>query len=182
MQHNYTLELKRIRIRPLGIEDIESLRKLRNKDYNRIWFINSNKISRYEQKKWFESYKQKKDDFMFIVEDKANSTFIGSVALYNINEYIGEFGRLIIDNSKVKNGFGYDATVGACIIGFERFNLDKIILEVYKSNLRAIRIYKKIGFIEIKGSGSSIIECMELRKKDFSLIREEILKNGNTII
>ncbi|WP_227846134.1 GNAT family N-acetyltransferase [Clostridioides sp. ES-S-0145-01] len=174
--------MKRIKIRPLNIGDIELLRKLRNEDYNRMWFINSNKISKYEQRKWFECYKHKKNDFMFIVEDKLNNTFIGSVALYDIDKDIGEFGRLIIDNSKVKNGFGYDATMGACIIGFEKLNLDKIRLEVYKSNLRAIRIYEKVGFIEINESKSSLIKCMQLEKKEFNLMREEINKNGNTII
>ncbi|MER0280815.1 GNAT family protein [Clostridioides difficile] len=176
MIHKYSIELERVKIRPLEGNDIESLRDLRNKKHNRVWFIDSNKVSSSDQKKWFESYKHKKNDFMFIVEEIINEgIIIGSVALYNINEEMlsGEFGRLIIDGDTAQSGLGYDATMGACIIGFEKLGLEKINLEVYKSNLRAIKIYKKIGFIELEDEKDTDIMHMELKKESFIIKRKE---------
>ena len=51
-----------------------------------------------------------------------------------------------------------------CEYGFSKLNLNKIILEVYKDNIKAMNLYKKIGFkiIKEKNLNNREIVLMEL--------------------
>lgn len=165
MLHSYSMEVKRVILKPLKKEHIETLRVLRNKESK--WFVHSEEVDRETQLIWFKKYQQKNDDYMFSVfEVKRPEIFIGTVALYNINEKTCEFGRIIIDHSVTnEKGLGYDTTICACKIGFEQFGLDKIILEVFNDNIPAIKTYKKVGFI-VYGEENRMLK-MVLKKERF---------------
>ena len=45
-------------------------------------------------------------------------------------------------------GFGTDAVRVLCRFGFRELNLQRIGLGVYETNPRAIRAYRKVGFVE----------------------------------
>lgn len=67
--------------------------------------------------------------------------------MYNIANGEAEFGRIVIDGARVnKKGLGTLAAEAICKIGFEQFELSRIILEVFSDNKRAIRTYEKAGF------------------------------------
>ncbi|MGX8127565.1 GNAT family N-acetyltransferase [Clostridioides difficile] len=152
MIHNYVSVFKRVKLKPLELEDIEKLRILRNK--NREYFIYSDEISGLNQIKWFYKYKTKEFDYMFKIEEINNpNKFIGAVAIYNVEmkNCTGEFGRLIIDSHATNSkGLGYEATICACKIGFDELKLNKINLEVFSDNIKALKTYIKAGFKEIK--------------------------------
>lgn len=154
MIHKIEYEFNQIKLNSLKEENIEDLRLLRNKDENRKCFIFCNKISKQDQQKWFESYKNKPDDYMFYVSTtKKPYEFIGSVALYNIdtNKKSAEFGRIIIDKDKInEKGIGYDTTIATCQVAFNILNLELVYLEVFEDNIRAIKTYEKSGFKKIK--------------------------------
>jgi RimJ/RimL family protein N-acetyltransferase len=171
-------------LRPLEREDIEPLRILRNRPENRKWFKNCTEIPKEEQIKWYEKYMKKEGDYMFaIVECNTPKEFIGAVALYEVDTITqsGEFGRIIIDKEKAsRSGLGYDATVGACQIGFEQLCLRTITLEVFSDNISAIRTYEKAGFVACKKT--STIIYMELSKNNFNTKLEVSDEHGNSII
>lgn len=76
--------------------------------------------------------------------------FIGGVSIYKYNEIEkkAEFGRFIIDKSKVlEKGIGLEATIATLHIAKTQLLLNRLQLEVYENNYAAISTYKKAGFI-----------------------------------
>lgn len=177
MIHSYKDKYNRVMLGPLKIENIESLRILRNKQRN--WFIYSEELTKEDQIKWFENYNLKKNDYMFSIHPiNQQDRFIGAVALYGINEEskTAEFGRLIIDKETAKEkGLGYDATMCACTIGFEQIGLNKILLEVFEENISAIKTYQKACFDFIKSekldNGKNLVHMQLTIEKFKNLVK-----------
>lgn len=142
---------QRISLHPISEKDSEHLRLLRNRDENRKWFLYSEEITKEQQQNWFKKYLLTANDYMFSVISNANSSFIGTVALYNVdeNKKTAEVGRIIVDK-KITNekGLGLEVTTAALFIGFDMIGLHTIHLEVFADNIRAISVYKKTGFIQ----------------------------------
>jgi RimJ/RimL family protein N-acetyltransferase len=74
---------------------------------------------------------------------------VGSVGLHGVSgpNRKAVFGISIGEKEFWNRGFGSEATELALDIGFERLNLNRIELEVYESNPRAVRVYEKAGFV-----------------------------------
>lgn len=147
MKHNYMIQQDELLFRPITELDIENMRQWRNKDGIRQSFIYQDHISREQQEQWYKNYIENENDIMFIIEYRAQP--IGTVALYNIdfNKREAEFGRLMIGQVETRGlGIGQIATKTMCEFGFNKLNLDRIILEVFEDNSYAMRAYQKAGF------------------------------------
>lgn len=167
MQHNYCDEYERIKLVPLRSDDIEEMRLLRNK--NRHSFIFTDIISEEAQIAWYEKYLEKPNDYVFSVIRIADNEFIGITSLYDINNKVAEFGRLMLNKEKIQEkGYGLEAVLATCKIGFKQLNLDRIILEVKEDNIAAYKTYEKAGFqcFDSKKEKRNII-YMEMNKCDF---------------
>lgn len=149
MRHCIRACFGRVMLSPLEMKDIEELRCLRNRE--RKWFVHSEEIDSEEQRIWYAKYLETPNDYMFSISQLNNlSTFIGAVALYNVNKESNtcEFGRIIINSLNIpERGLGYDATLCACEIGFEELGMKTILLELFCDNIKAIKTYKRAGFI-----------------------------------
>lgn len=94
---------------------------------------------------------------------------VGTIALYNIDykNKIAELGRVLIAdiNSRCRS-IGLAATRSLCEYGFNKLGLNKIILEVYKDNIKAFNLYKKVGFktVEEKNISNREVLLMQLCK------------------
>ncbi|WP_157830128.1 GNAT family N-acetyltransferase [Bacillus sp. SN10] len=156
-------------LREIVESDIESIRVWRNQEQIQKYFINVDDISEEQQRQWFKNYLLKTDDIMFMIEENINfKSAIGTVALYNINKATGsaEFGRLMIGNMSAQGkGLGKQAIILACTYAFKVLNLSEVYLYVLCNNIKAIRIYLKLGFI-VKDVISNTI-YMSLDKRVF---------------
>ena len=154
-----------VNLNPIKKTDIERIRLWRNSASTLGVFIDNRIITREDQIRWYDKYKSNINDKMFIINYKNNP--VGTVALYNIDfsHSTAEFGRLLIGdlNSRCK-GIAFIATKLLCEYGFNKLGLNKIILEVYKDNIKAMNLYKKIGFkiIKEKNLNNREIVLMEL--------------------
>lgn len=162
MKHNYTHSRDDLKLLPLTEEYIEKMRILRNE--NRFRFIYSEIISSEEQEKWFDSYLKKENDYIFSVF--IGNIWVGISSIYNVTNETAEFGRLVIDKSKVsKSHLGLAATLCTCELAFKLFDLKRITLQVYKDNIPAYKTYVNAGFVatrtEIDANGQELI-TMEL--------------------
>lgn len=129
--------------------DIESLRQLRNREENRKNFIYQKEISYESQVEWFKSYYKKSDDYMYSIISELDDSPIGFAAIYNINNSIGEFGRLLVDKHKYKqSGLGKCMVMKLIEIAKYTLHLEKLILNVFSDNIPALTIYKQCGFKE----------------------------------
>lgn len=130
--------------------DIETLRLWRNKEENRTKFIYNGIISSEQQINWYESYKIKNNDLMFIVSESSSGTLFATVSLYDIDftNLSAEFGRIMIGEDDYKGkGLGAKSTSVIVNYAFEELNLAMVYLEVFSDNISAIRTYQKAGFI-----------------------------------
>ena len=137
------MNFNNVNIQPIRIEDIELMRKWRNNENDKGVFFNNKYITKEEQENWYEKY---------------NIDFENNIA---------EFGRLLIGNTIFRGkNIAFRATKLLCEYGFSKLNLNKIILEVYKKNINAFNLYKKIGFkvVKEKTINNKQVFLMELNK------------------
>lgn len=162
MKHDYEFAYERIILKPLGEEDIELLRILRNKE--KQYFLTGDDITSEQQKIWYANYLKKDNDIMFKVVKKDDpDNFIGAIAVYaiNFNARTAEVGRTVIDKEKApEKGIGMEATKAVCKFAFDILRIKKIIGEVLKNNERIIKVDTRAGFVIVgdKDESTYLIE------------------------
>ena len=172
LKHKFTISQNGYIIKSLEIEDIESLRVLRNKYENRKCFLYNQIITEEEQINWFNNYLKKKDDYMFAIFKEDNQDiFLGAVAIYNFdfNSKKAEFGRIVLDKDIIsEKGVGAIITKAICDFAFKNFNISEVYLEVFEENIAAVRTYEKVGFrkISVNMHGNKTLLKMSLANKN----------------
>ena len=140
------------RIRLLEESDIERLRCWRNKGHIRKCFVHSEPVGRDQQRAWWDSYRQRADDYVFVIEDVTEgSCAVGAVSLYHIDieQHRAEYGRLMIGKSAARGkGLARMATELVIEFAFDHLGLGEVYLEVFSDNEPAIELYRSCGFEE----------------------------------
>lgn len=116
-----------------------------------------------------------KNDHLEIIENEchlsifstADTMLIGHIILTDITTKKIEFRRIVIS----KKGFGYgnDALTLIKQMCYNKFNANKIWLDVYTDNIKAINLYKKHDFVEkeiisLKNSNRKLIVMENIKK------------------
>ena len=170
MNHRLYVRYKNIELQPLNIETSQEYRLIRNKQENRKWFYYSEEISETEQGEWFKKYIENENDYMWsVIYEKV---VVGGVAIYDVGTFgsyrKAEFGRLLINETSMLSHGGLKACVSACFLAFNSLKIQELILSVYKFNQKAISIYKKAGFVDIKDyEDDGVSKHMRLYKNNF---------------
>ncbi len=144
------LQGKNCILREWEVHDLELLYMWRNsKDY--LDFCSLRKVSN--------SFDEFKDEFyqdlnidrqdQFIILRKADEIEIGTIFLYGLNIFHqNAFITTFIDESMHNKGYGVEAFAIFCIYAFEKYNLHKIISDVYSNNSTVPKMLKYSGFVE----------------------------------
>ncbi len=103
----------------------------------------------------------------FSIFTKTNNHLIGYILLADITTKKIEFRRIVIS----KKGFGYgnDALTLIKQMCYNKFNANKIWLDVYTDNIKAINLYKKHDFVEkeiisLKNNNRKLIVMENIKK------------------
>jgi RimJ/RimL family protein N-acetyltransferase len=83
------------------------------------------------------------------IHDRASGTLIGACALMDFEgaRHRSAYLRILIgEKSWWGHGYGTEATELVVREAFERLGLDEVKLEVFSTNERAIRAYRRVGF------------------------------------
>ncbi len=101
-----------------------------------------------DQLKWFEKYQRNKNDRRFIIE--ADGKPIGIVGLTEGDpvDKNAELYVVIGENGYRGQGIGRAACKFIIDYGFDKLKLHKILLVANGYNLKAIGLYKTLGFVE----------------------------------
>jgi len=151
---------KHCALRLIEPRDLETLRRWRNQDSIRSWFVHSDVISPEQQAEWWNAYKDRDDDFVFIIEEIGEQRApVGAVSIYHVDPggRRAEYGRLMIGEAQARGkGLGRDATRLAFRFAFDVLELKEVYLEVFEDNAPAIRIYEQCGF-ELTGKKDRMV-------------------------
>jgi RimJ/RimL family protein N-acetyltransferase len=106
-----------------------------------------------EEEDWLENLKNRKDTihFSIVISNKDDSDIlIGNCGIHDINwkNRVGEAGIVIGERPYQNKGYGSEAMELLLEYAFSTVNLNRIELNVYDYNSRAIKLYKKLGFTE----------------------------------
>ncbi|MEX2269867.1 MAG: GNAT family N-acetyltransferase [Vicinamibacterales bacterium] len=141
-----------LRLRLLEESDLPLTREWRNREDVRHWFFSSDIVTEQQHRAWYERYRDKASDLVFIVEETRRLRRpVGQVSLYHLDarDRSAEFGRLMIGDPAARgSGFGRGATELALDVAFGPLGLREVYLEVVPNNARAIDIYRACGFAE----------------------------------
>lgn len=97
------------------------------------------------EKGWLEEFFLKPDTSCYAVEDDGD--LIGFTILAKTGETDAEF-RIALRTDKTGLGFGKSITCLTMQKGFEDMGLSRIHLIVRKNNVRGIKLYQRLGFVE----------------------------------
>jgi perosamine synthetase len=137
-----------VNLKKIESTDLPLMLKWRNKKESRAWFFNQEKITIEAQEEWYNRYLEDKTDSMYVIETKKGVP-IGTIGLNNIDEKNRqtELGRMLIGEEKYRaKGYGSDATQTLLKHCFEVMNLNRVYLNVFEHNAKAVSMYRKIGF------------------------------------
>ena len=97
---------------------------------------------------WFEARRNDKNSLVFAILTQAEKALIGNCGLHNLDwKNRGcVFGIFIGDKTYWSKGYGSDAARTMVQYAFEQLGMNRVELEVYAFNPRAIRAYEKAGF------------------------------------
>ena len=169
MKHDFTCTDGDVILRPMSASDSELYRQLRNLDINRKCFIFSDPITEEGQQKWYRTYLEKPNDYMFSIYNQKGQ-FLGGAALYGVTETSAEFGRILIDKATAgKSVTGYQVLSILCQFAKDQLQLQTLHLEVFEDNQPAVKTYEKAGFQAKKSypaSNGQILKYMEKNLKD----------------
>ncbi|WP_315120606.1 GNAT family protein [uncultured Clostridium sp.] len=105
-------------------------------------------ITLEDEEKWVESLSSTKDEYSFAIETLEDSKYIGGCGINSIDwkNSVAVIGIFIGDKDYWGKGYGTDAIRILVKFIFEQMNLNKIKLNVFSFNERAMKSYKKCGF------------------------------------
>ena len=115
-----------------------------------------------DENKWYEGLSANNDTYNFAIETIDDQKYIGGCGVNNVDwkNSIAVIGIFIGDKDYWSKGYGTDAMRVLVRFIFEQMNINKIKLNVYAFNERAVKCYEKCGF-----------------KKE-AILRQEIFRNG----
>ncbi|GAE35744.1 ribosomal-protein-S5p-alanine acetyltransferase [Halalkalibacter akibai JCM 9157] len=100
-----------------------------------------------DHEKFISEISSEKDDFMFAVELLDQNVFIGTIAVYLVNWKNGTcYVGISLGSDYQGKGYGTDAMNVLLNFIFNYMNVNKVKLQVFGFNKKAIRSYEKCGF------------------------------------
>jgi len=154
------IQTERVRLRLLEQRDLPMTLGWRNREDIRRWFFHSDVIPFEEHAAWFDRYRERDDDFVFVIEEAAPPRRpIGQASLYHVDWAAGtaEFGRLLIGEPEAAGkGLAKEATKALVDAAFARLGLQEVYLEARAANARAIRLYLACAFCVTHDDGQVV--------------------------
>jgi RimJ/RimL family protein N-acetyltransferase len=127
-------------------DDAEQMCNLRNNPQINRFLSSTETILVEDQKAWLKKNAEKHDNFYFKILNKKTGEFCGTIALYDIEHNMAEFGRYIC-TSPLQS---IEAEYLIIKFGFDVVFLDKIYCRTVKANQYVWNQHYKYGFKDIR--------------------------------
>lgn len=147
--HKPVLHGDRISLMPLEERHAEALHRNVTDPELRRWTGTHADFTVEQLRIWCATRAEQTDRLDLAVEDRHTGEFVGELALLDVdfdNETAGF--RIALSPDRTGQGLGTEATRLLLSYAFDRVGLHRVQLEVFDFNERAIRSYRKSGFVE----------------------------------
>ncbi len=181
---------ERVRFRGVERTDIPRFVEWLNDPEVRQGLLVHYPISQADEEGWFERMlTHPVDERVMGIEikepaaDSASESWklVGTCAFDHIDWrlHAAEFGILIGDKNFWNKGYGTEAVRLLVKHGFNTLNLNRIFLQVFETNPRAIRAYEKAGFtLEVRQRQGEYKNGRYIDVLLMSILKDEYLKSG----
>jgi len=142
----------RVRLRALERKDIPTLTRWMNDPEVRENLLVFVPLSTAAEERWVEGLLDRPDDHVFGVEAliEGHWRHVGNIGLHGIERHHrrAEIGIVIGEKGAWGQGYGTEAMALMMRFAFHELGMHRIELEVFETNLRAIKTYRALGFVE----------------------------------
>lgn len=130
-------------------------------------------ITEEQQRKWIGNQRNLKGDYFFVIINKMGKR-IGVIGLYNIQEGVGETGRIAI----LGNSFQcIEAQLLSFDFAFNNLGLKKTVNSVYAENIHGVRFAKLFG----SESSEIYLDKDGVKKNDGSITKDSYIRSREKI-
>ena len=141
---------QKIRLRSAEKEDLKTFVRWFNDPHVRQHLTMFRPLSMAQEERWFENLLQQENEVFFVIDIETENhwTPLGTVGLHPIDwkNRSAVFGICLGTPDDWGKGYGTDAVRTMLKYCLEELNLNRVELNVFKDNERAIRCYEKSGF------------------------------------
>lgn len=150
LQETLRIEGERIYLRPITIEDTDSVLSWRNDKRVVQNFIYRKPITREEHLNWLEEKVGTGKVLQFIICDKETDMPLGSIYLQNFEEENHKAEEGIFLGNQQTSGKGIGSEAGKLLVkfAFEQLGLHKLTARVLAYNMASRRMHEKAGYIQ----------------------------------
>ncbi|MFW9828083.1 MAG: GNAT family N-acetyltransferase [Candidatus Thorarchaeota archaeon] len=147
------LKGKRVQLVPIKREHIEYFLKWFNDPEITQYLLRYRPMTRMAEEEWIENLKNRDNNINFaisILSEDTKEKIIGNCGIHEIDwkNRFGALGIMIGEKEYQNKGYGTEAVELLVEYGFNTVNLNRIELYTHDFNIRALKSYKKVGFIE----------------------------------
>ena len=141
---------ERVWLRPAERSDIPTFVRWFNDAETTRFLAQRTPMSQAGEEQWFERMLQQhgRELYMFVICLLEDDRPLGTIGLHDVDHINGsaEFGIVVGEKSLWGQGYGTDALNAIADFGFGELRLERIYLQVFDYNARAVRAYEKAGF------------------------------------
>ena len=142
-------EGRRIYLRPIELSDEPKLRQWYNDPGNWSTLARLVPMNELRETEYIRQLYKSPTDIALGIVARDDNRMIGSAGLHGISRpnRSATFGIIIGEREEQSKGYGTEATRIMLRYAFEELNLNRVSLTVYADNRRAIRAYRRAGFV-----------------------------------
>jgi RimJ/RimL family protein N-acetyltransferase len=105
-------------------------------------------VNESQHQAWFEAIQQRSDTVIFGIRLITDDRLIGTCQLHGIScVHRGAELQIRLTADDRGKGYGSEAVQLLLQFGFRDLNLNRVYLQVFETNSRAIAVYEKVGFV-----------------------------------
>jgi len=138
----------RVKLVPLETIHDEYIVKWRNDPRLSAFLFSTDTVTVESHRMWFEKYQKSDDREEFIINTIDGNMPIGTIGLSAIDKVNSkaEYGIIIGETEYLGKGYAKEASQLILKYAFKELCLNKVFLRVFEENVRAIGMYKSLGF------------------------------------
>lgn len=136
MKENISIEGMSYRLRPVNLDDAQFIIDIRLEDSLRNKYIHPISPDIKNQEAWIKDYLLRDHDYYFVVENKITNQKEGLIAVYNIQDQRGEWGRWVLKKGSLAS---IESVYLLFKISFTKLYLKEVYCRTIAENKKAIR-------------------------------------------